>query len=101
MRSVCIFALVGSAGAFSPSSFGAARRVGLEAKKPEAAEPKKKSFGELYTDGEYGQAFKFPWQVPATDKTMIGHILPIVVTTAILVNARMSVIPGGTIWTPP
>jgi len=27
-----------------------------------------------YTSGEYGQAFKLPWENVATDKTAIGHV---------------------------
>ena len=29
--------------------------------------------------GEFGAAFKFPWEVEASDKTAIGHIIPVVV----------------------
>ena len=45
---------------------------------------------ETYTDGEYGQAFKFPWEVEASDKTAIGHVIPIVATLAILLPARIN-----------
>ena len=45
---------------------------------------------EIYTDGEYGQAFKFPWEVEASDKTAIGHVIPIVATLAILLPARIN-----------
>ena len=31
---------------------------------------------EIYTDGEYGRAFKFPWEVEATELTTIGHAIP-------------------------
>ena len=31
--------------------------------------PAQMSAWEIYTDGEYGQAFKFPWEVEASDKT--------------------------------
>ena len=45
---------------------------------------------EIYTDGEYGRAFKFPWEVEASDKTAIGHVIPIVATLAILLPARIN-----------
>ena len=45
---------------------------------------------ETYTDGEYGQAFKFPWEVEASDKTAIGHVLPIAITVGILGYARFT-----------
>lgn len=46
----------------------------------------------MYTEGEYGQAFRFPWEagVEASDKTVIGHVIPIVATTAILAIARLN-----------
>ena len=31
---------------------------------------------EIYTDGEYGRAFKFPWEVEATELTAVGHAIP-------------------------
>ena len=61
---------------------------------PEAGKPtdekEKMSAWETYTDGEYGQAFKFPWEVEASDKTAIGHVIPIVATLAILLPARIN-----------
>ena len=60
---------------------------------PEAGkqdEKEKMSAWETYTDGEYGQAFKFPWEVEASDKTAIGHVIPIVATLAILLPARIN-----------
>ena len=53
-------------------------------------EKEKMSAWETYTDGEYGQAFKFPWEVEASDKTAIGHVIPIVATLAILLPARIN-----------
>jgi hypothetical protein len=49
--------------------------VASEAGKP-TGEKEKMSAWETYTDGEYGQAFKFPWEVEASDKTAIGHVIP-------------------------
>lgn len=61
-------------------------------------EKKKMDAWATYTDGEYGQAFKFPWEVEASDKTAIGHILPVVCTLAILLparfNAGLDLVPG-------
>ena len=53
-------------------------------------EKEKMSAWETYTDGEYGQAFKFPWEVEASDKTAIGHVIPLVATLAILLPARIN-----------
>ena len=54
-----------------------------EYKKKTSADGSKKrvemSAWEVYTDGEYGQAFKFPWEAGATDKTVIGHAIPIAI----------------------
>ena len=63
--------------------------VAPEAGKP-TGEKEKMSAWETYTDGEYGQAFKFPWEVEASDKTAIGHVIPIVATLAILLPARIN-----------
>ena len=63
--------------------------VASEAGKP-TGEKEKMSAWETYTDGEYGQAFKFPWEVEASDKTAIGHVIPIVATLAILLPARIN-----------
>lgn len=58
------------------------------------AQPEKKSAKDsawdLYTAGEYGEAFRFPWEstVESSEKTAIGHVLPIVVTTAMIGYAR-------------
>ena len=30
---------------------------------------------EIYTDGEYGHTFKFPWEVEATELTAVGHAI--------------------------
>jgi hypothetical protein len=53
---------------------------------------KEMSFAEMYTDGEYGKAFMFPWdsRTEATDLTAIGHIVPVLATTALLVSARIA-----------
>ena len=67
----------------------AARAVAPEAGKP-TGEKEKMSAWETYTDGEYGQAFKFPWEVEASDKTAIGHVIPIVAALAILLPARIN-----------
>ena len=63
--------------------------VAPEAGKP-TGEKEKMSAWETYTDGEYGQAFKFPWEVEASDKTAIGHVIPIVATLAIFLPARIN-----------
>ena len=49
--------------------------VAPEAGKP-TGEKEKMSAWETYTDGEYGRAFKFPWEVEATELTTIGHAIP-------------------------
>jgi len=38
---------------------------------------------EIYTDGEYGKAFKFPWESEASELTFIGHALPIAIVSSI------------------
>mmetsp|Transcript_1305 Transcript_1305/g.3965 ORF Transcript_1305/g.3965 Transcript_1305/m.3965 type:complete len:101 (+) Transcript_1305:38-340(+) len=76
---------------------GAAFQVASPAVRPSLAvaagkkDTKKGSAWDRYTEGEYGQAFKFPWEegVEATDKTAIGHIIPVVSIVAILGGARL------------
>lgn len=55
------------------------------------AQKEKKTAWDQYTEGEYGQVFKFPWEegVEATDKTAIGHIIPVVVAVALIGGARL------------
>ena len=73
---------------FIPSAAGSLARPSLAlaakrspVKKGGKSEPpsKPKSSWEVYTEGEYGSAFKFGWETAPTDKTAIGHALPLVV----------------------
>mmetsp|Transcript_10895 Transcript_10895/g.28680 ORF Transcript_10895/g.28680 Transcript_10895/m.28680 type:complete len:103 (-) Transcript_10895:28-336(-) len=82
-------ALLATAAAFQPPRTLPRAPVAPEAGKP-TDEREKMSAWETYTDGEYGQAFKFPWEVEASDKTAIGHVIPIVATLAILLPARIN-----------
>jgi len=90
MRLSCLVLLAACTQALVPplSAKPAARQL--------AAEPKAKgkkedmSAWDIYTDGEYGQAFKFPWEAVATDKTTIGHIIPVVATIGIIGYARLT-----------
>ena len=69
--------------AFAPPAARAARRARRAPraqKEPMSADGTKKrsemTDWEIYTDGEYGRAFKFPWEVEATELTAIGHAIP-------------------------
>ena len=76
-------AVLAAAAAFAPPT--AARRAAAATrpraqKEPMSADGTKKrsemTDWEIYTDGEYGRAFKFPWEVEATELTTIGHAIP-------------------------
>ena len=76
-------AVLAAAAAFAPPT--AARRAAAATrpraqKEPMSADGTKKrsemTDWEIYTDGEYGRAFKFPWEVEATELTAVGHAIP-------------------------
>ena len=80
-------ALLTAAAAFAPPT-NAARRAAAATrpraqKEPMSADGTKKrsemTDWEIYTDGEYGRAFKFPWEVEATDLTTLGHAIPVAI----------------------
>jgi len=57
-----------------------------------APSPREKRVAESGTPaGEYGQAFKFPWEAgtKVTDKTVIGHVIPVVAMAVIIGGARL------------
>ena len=90
-----VLAVCSTTAAFAPPARTASRVLAPRAQKePMNADGTKKrsemTDWEIYTDGEYGQAFKFPWEVEASDKTAIGHVIPIVATLAILLPARIN-----------
>ena len=77
-------AVIAATAAFAPPT-NAARRAAAATrpraqKEPMSADGTKKrsemTDWEIYTDGEYGRAFKFPWEVEATELTSIGHAIP-------------------------
>ena len=74
-------AVCSSTAAFTPPARTAARVGAPRAQKePMSADGTKKrsemTDWEIYTDGEYGRAFKFPWEVEATELTAVGHAIP-------------------------
>ena len=77
-------AVLAAAAAFAPpttASYHAAAATRQRAQKePMSADGTKKrsemTDWESYTDGEYGRAFKFPWEVEATELTAVGHAIP-------------------------
>ena len=74
-------AVCSSTAAFTPPARTAARVGAPRAQKePMNADGTKKrsemTDWEIYTDGEYGRAFKFPWEVEATELTAVGHAIP-------------------------
>ena len=76
-------AVLAAAAAFAPTtaSYHAAAATRQRAQKePMSADGTKKrsemTDWEIYTDGEYGRAFKFPWEVEPTELTTIGHAIP-------------------------
>ena len=80
-------ALLTAAAAFAPPT-NAARRAAAATrpraqKEPMSADGTKKrsemTDWEIYTDGEYGRAFKFPWEVEATELTTVGHVIPVAI----------------------
>ena len=95
-RSLLVLLLAACATAFQAPARSTSRALRVDAfgKKAPAAPPAKDkkdmSAWDVYTEGEYGQAFKFPWEVEASDKTAIGHVIPIVATLAILLPARIN-----------
>jgi len=82
--------LAGAASAFQRPARAVARSPALAAK-PQAKKTgdKPKDAWEVYTDGEYGQAFKWPWETEATDKTAIGHVIPVIAAMALIIPARL------------
>mmetsp|Transcript_14033 Transcript_14033/g.48296 ORF Transcript_14033/g.48296 Transcript_14033/m.48296 type:complete len:101 (+) Transcript_14033:119-421(+) len=95
-RSLLVLLLAACATAFQAPARSTSRALRVDAfgKKAPAAPPAKDkkdmSAWDVYTEGEYGQAFKFPWEVEASDKTAIGHVLPIAITVGILGYARFT-----------
>ena len=77
-------AVLAAAAAFAPPTTTTASPVTATRpraqKEPMSADGTKKrsemTDWEIYTDGEYGRAFKFPWEVEATELTTIGHAIP-------------------------
>ena len=91
-RLVLLMALAGGARALAPTRPAASlRRAGAPTARraaPESDEARRErrkgmTDWEIYTDGEYGAAFKFPWEVDATDKTAVGHALPIALVASL------------------
>ena len=79
-----VLAVCSTTAAFAPPARTAPRVVAPRAQKePMNADGTKKrsemTDWEIYTDGEYGRAFKFPWEVEATDLTTIGHVIPVAI----------------------
>ena len=74
-----LLSMLASASAFVPVVTPVVRSTPLAAKGK--VEEKKKSAWEIYTDGEYGQAFKLPWENEFTDKTIIGHVRSLLTCT--------------------
>ena len=67
-----VVAVCSTTAAFAPPARTASRAVAPRAQKePMNADGTKKrsemTDWEIYTDGEYGRAFKFPWEVEATE----------------------------------
>ena len=78
---LAVLAVCSTTAAFAPPARTAVRVVAPRAQKePMSADGKKKrsemTDWEIYTDGEYGRAFKFPWEVEPTELTTIGHAIP-------------------------
>ena len=78
---LAVLAASSTTAAFAPPARTASRVVAPRAQKePMSADGTKKrsemTDWEIYTDGEYGRAFKFPWEVEATELTTIGHAIP-------------------------
>ena len=76
-------AVLAAAAAFAPPATAAHRTIATRPraqKEPMSADGTKKrsemTDWEIYTDGEYGRAFKFPWEVEATELTTVGHVIP-------------------------
>jgi hypothetical protein len=85
-RLVLLLALAGGARALVPTRPAArpiARRAAPESDEARRERRKGMTDWEIYTDGEYGAAFKFPWEVDATDKTAVGHALPIALVASL------------------
>lgn len=81
-------AVCATTAAFTPPTKAARRRVVQRAQKQKelmsADGTKKRSEmtdWEVYTDGEYGQAFKFPWESEASDLTTVGHVIPVAIVS--------------------
>ena len=78
---LAVLAVCSTTAAFAPPARTTSRAVALRAQKePMSADGTKKrsemTDWEIYTDGEYGRAFKFPWEVEATELTTVGHVIP-------------------------
>ena len=76
-----VLAVCSTTAAFAPPARTAVRVVAPRAQKePMSADGTKRrsemTDWEIYTDGEYGRAFKFPWEVEATELTAVGHAIP-------------------------
>ena len=87
-RVVLLLALAGGARALAPTRPAASLRPTARRAAPESDEARRErrkgmTDWEIYTDGEYGAAFKFPWEVDATDKTAVGHALPIALVASL------------------
>lgn len=87
-RLVLLLALAGGARALAPTRPAASLRPTARRAAPESDEARRErrkgmTDWEIYTDGEYGAAFKFPWEVDATDKTAVGHALPIALVASL------------------
>ena len=81
---LAVLAACSTTAAFAPPARTASRVVAPFAQKePMSADGTKRrsemTDWEIYTDGEYGRAFKFPWEVEATDLTTIGHVIPVAI----------------------
>ena len=98
---LAVLAVCSTTAAFAPPARTASRAVAPRAQKePMSADGTKKrsemTDWEIYTDGEYGRAFKFPWEVEATELTTIGHAIPAAIILLVLSRAaRATASPRG------